>query len=72
MICGTVPLERALFALAGTVTLLTVALAAFASPWFLLVAVFVGLNQLLFVVSGDCGASLVLKRLPCPSREVDG
>ena len=57
------PLERVLFALAGTVTLLNAALAALASPWFLLLTAFVGINQWLYVVAGACPASLVLTRL---------
>ncbi len=57
------PLERVLFALAGTVTLLSAALAAFASPWFLLLTAFVGVNQWLYVAAGACPASLLLTRL---------
>ena len=57
------PLERALFLLAGTVTLVSAALAAFVSPWFLLLTVFVGVNQWLYVLAGDCPASLVLKHV---------
>ena len=57
------PLERVLFALAGTVTLLSAALAAVASPWFLLLTAFVGINQWLYVVVGACPASLLLTRL---------
>ena len=57
------PLERVLFALAGTVTLLSAALAAFVSPWFLLLTAFVGVNQWLYVVVGACPASLVIKRV---------
>lgn len=57
------PLHRALFALAGTVVLLSVGLAALVSPWFLLLAAFVGVNQLVYVALGDCPASLVLRRL---------
>ena len=56
------PLERVLFALAGTVTLLSAALAAVASPWFLLLTAFVGFNQWLYVVVGACPASVVLRR----------
>ena len=56
------PLERILFAMAGTVTLISIALAVFASPWWLLLTAFAGLNQLLFVAVGDCAASLVLRR----------
>ena len=57
------PLERVLFALAGTVTLISALLAATVSPWFLLLTAFVGLNQWLYVAAGACPASLVLSRL---------
>ena len=57
------PLERVLFALAGTVTLVSALLAATVSPWFLLLTAFVGVNQWLYVVVGACPASLVLTRL---------
>jgi hypothetical protein len=56
------PLERVLFALAGSMALLSAMLAALVSPWFLLLTVFVGVNQWLFVVAGGCPASLVLER----------
>jgi hypothetical protein len=57
------PLERVLFALAGTMTLLSALLAAVVSPWFLLLTAFVGVNQWLYVVFGACPASIVLSRL---------
>ena len=60
---GGWPLERVLFSLAGTVTLLSALLVAVVSPWFLLLTAFVGVNQWLFVVLGACPASLVLTRL---------
>jgi hypothetical protein len=56
-------LERVLFALAGTMTLLSALLAAVVSPWFLLLTAFVGVNQWLYVIFGACPASLVLRRL---------
>jgi hypothetical protein len=56
------PLERLLFALAGSLTLLSVLLTVLVSPWLLLLAVFVGLNQWLFVAVGACPASLLLER----------
>jgi len=56
------PLERILFALAGTMTGLSAILSAFVSPWFLLLTGFVAFNQLLFVALGDCPASLILRR----------
>lgn len=60
--CSAWPLERLLFALAGTITLLSAALAALVSPWFLLLTAFVGVNQWLYVVVGACPASLIARR----------
>lgn len=60
---GTWSLERALFAIAGTVTLATVALSVLVSPWFLLVTTMVGVSQWMLVLAGDCPTSLVLRRL---------
>jgi len=56
------PLERILFALAGTMTLLSALLAATVSPWFLLLTAFVGINQWLYVTVARCPASSVLER----------
>jgi hypothetical protein len=56
------PLERVLFAMAATVTLLSAALAAVVSPWFLLLTAFVGINQWFYVFFAACPASLVLSR----------
>ena len=56
------PLERVLFLLAGTMTGLSALLSVLFSPWFLLLAGFVAVNQLLFVAVDDCLASLVLRR----------
>jgi hypothetical protein len=49
--------------LAGTVTLLGVALTHFVSPWWLLLPAFVGLNLVQSVFTGFCPPSLVLRRL---------
>jgi hypothetical protein len=57
------PLERVLFALAGTVTLVSALLAAAVTPWLLLLTAFVGVNQWLYVTVRACPASLVLTRL---------
>jgi hypothetical protein len=62
------PLERVLFALAGSMTLLSVLLALLAGPWLLLLAAFVGVNQWLFVVVGGCPASLLLERVGIDRR----
>jgi hypothetical protein len=59
---GRWPLERVLFALAGTVILVSVALVLAVSPWFLLLTAFVGVNLWLYVLVGACPASLILKR----------
>ena len=65
MSCSRLTVERVLFGLAGTMVLLAVLLALTVSPWFLLLAAFVGVNQGLYVLAGDCPASLVLRRVPC-------
>ncbi len=59
---GTWPLERVLFAMAGTMTLISVALVALVSPWFLILTALVGVNQWLYVAFGACPASFVLSR----------
>lgn len=56
------PLERVLFALAGTATLASAVLSLLISKWFVLLAGLVGLNQWLYVATGSCPASLVLRR----------
>ena len=59
----TWPLERVLFAMAGTMTLLSVVLVAVVSPWFLILTALVGINQWMYVAFGACPASLVLGRV---------
>ena len=56
------PLERILFAMAGTMTLVSALLAALVNPWFLLLTAFVGINQWLYVTLRGCPASVVLRR----------
>lgn len=56
------PLERILFAMAGTMSLLSVVLVALVSPWFLLLTTLVGINQWMYVAFGACPASIVLKK----------
>lgn len=55
------PLERVLFALAGTMVGLSALLSALVSPYFLLLTGFVSLNLLLFATLGNCGASIMLR-----------
>jgi hypothetical protein len=56
------PLERVLFAMAGTVTMLGALLAAVVSPWFLLLVAFVAASQWMYVATGSCPASIVLEK----------
>lgn len=56
------PLERILFAMAGTMAIVSAALAAMVSPWFLVLTAFVGVNQWMYVVAGACPASVVLRK----------
>ena len=56
-------MERILFALAGTVTIVSVSLSQLLTPWLLLLTLAVGLNQLMFVMIGACPASVVLHKL---------
>lgn len=57
------PLERILFAMAGTMALVSATLTAVVSPWFLILTAFVGLNQWMYVVAGACPASVVLRKI---------
>jgi hypothetical protein len=59
-------LERTLFALAGTMTLASVALTVVLSPWFVALTAFVGVSQWMSVTVGDRGASPVLRRCGIP------
>lgn len=56
-------IDRAVFAFAGVMTLLSVALTHFVSPWFVLFTVFIGLNLLQSAFSGFCPAAIVFKKL---------
>jgi hypothetical protein len=57
------PLERLLFAIAGSVVLLGALLSALVSTWFLLLVSFAGVNQWVYVLAGDCPMSLILTRV---------
>lgn len=56
-------LDRAVMAFAGVMILLSAALSAFVSPWWLLFTGFIGLNLLQASVTGFCPAALVFARL---------
>lgn len=50
-------LDRAIFAFAGTMILLSVLLTHFVSPWWLLFTAFIGLNLLQSAFTGFCPAA---------------
>jgi hypothetical protein len=56
------PLERVLFAIAGSFTLIAAALSALVSPWWLLFAAYVGINQWIYAVVGFCPSSALMRR----------
>lgn len=55
-------LDRGVMLVAGIVTLVSVALSAFVSPWWLLLTTFVGLNLLQASITGFCPAAIILRR----------
>jgi hypothetical protein len=55
--------ENAIRVLAGTMVLASVALAHFVSPWWLLLACFVGVNLIQSAFTGFCPAEIILKKL---------
>ena len=56
-------LDRAIFAFAGVMILLSVALVYFVSPWWLLLTAFVGLNLLQSSITAFCPAAVVFRKL---------
>lgn len=56
-------LDRAVFIFAGGVILASVALAHFVNPWWILLAVFAGLNMIQAGFTGFCPAALAFRKL---------
>lgn len=56
-------LDRAVLAFAGTMVLISLLLSQLASPWWLLLTAFVGLNLLQSSVTGFCPLVIALRRL---------
>jgi hypothetical protein len=54
-------IDRIVLAFAGSVILLSVALAHFVSPWWLLLTVFVGVNLLQSSFTGLCPLAMILR-----------
>ena len=55
-------LDRSVFAFAGFMVLLSVALTVWVSPLFVWLTVFVGANLLQSAFTGFCPAAMILKR----------
>jgi hypothetical protein len=55
--------DRAVFAFAGTILLVSLALAWLLSPYWLLLSAFVGLNLLQSAFTGFCPAAIVFRKL---------
>lgn len=53
--------------LAGTLVLISAALAAILSPWWLILTGFVGANLLFYSAMGWCPATLLLQRMGVPA-----
>lgn len=60
-------IDRAVFAFAGAMILLSLALAHFVHPYWLGLTAFVGLNLLQSAFTGFCPLAIVLKKLGLPS-----
>jgi len=58
-------IDRIVMAFAGSMILVSLALAHFFSEWWLLLAAFVGLNLLQAAFTGFCPLAIVLKRAGC-------
>ncbi|SIT83445.1 YgaP family membrane protein [Pontibaca methylaminivorans] len=56
-------LDRAMFAFAGTMVLVSVVLTVWVSPHFVWLTVFVGANLLQSAFTGFCPSAWVMKRL---------
>lgn len=56
-------IDRAVFAMAGTMILLSLLLAHFFSPMWLWLTAFVGANMLQSAFTGFCPAAMIFKRL---------
>jgi hypothetical protein len=56
-------IDRAVMAFAGSLILVSLALALLVSTWWLLLTAFVGLNLLQASFTGFCPAAMLLRRL---------
>ena len=54
--------DRAVMAFAGVMILLSVVLAVWVSPWWLLFTAFIGLNMLQAAFTGFCPAAMIFRK----------
>jgi hypothetical protein len=54
--------DRAVMAFAGVMNLLSVVLAVWVSPWWLLFTAFIGLNMLQAAFTGFCPAAMIFRK----------
>lgn len=60
-------IDRIVFAFAGAMVLISLLLAYFVSPYWLVLAGLVGLNLFQAAFTGFCPLAMVLKRVGCPA-----
>jgi len=60
-------IDRIVFAVAGTLVLLSVVLTLAFSPWFLAIAAFVGTNMLQSAFTKFCPLAVILRRAGVPA-----
>jgi Protein of unknown function (DUF2892) len=60
-------LDRAVFAFAGLMIFISLALTFLVSPWFWLFTAFIGLNMFQAAFTGFCPAAMIFKRRGLPS-----
>lgn len=56
-------IENAIRLVAGSMILISLALATFVNPWWLLLATFVGLNLFQSALTGFCPAEIIFRKL---------
>ncbi len=56
-------IENAIRILAGTMVLISISLAHWVSPWWLLLGIFVGANLIQSAFTGFCPAEIILKKM---------
>ena len=62
-------IDRAVFAFAGSVVLLSLLLGYFFSPWWLALTAFVGLNLLQAAFTGFRPLAIILKKVGVPAGQ---